>query len=97
MERRHPCKYSESRRIDIVFTQSDAEISIAVKDYGVGFDEKLVEARSLNIESGRGFFNMYERTEYINGHLYVKSAPGEGTTVTLRVPMHSVIYAEETE
>jgi PAS domain S-box-containing protein len=90
-------KYSESRRIDIVFTQSDAEISIAVKDYGVGFDEKLVEARSLNIESGRGFFNMYERTEYINGDLYVKSAPGEGTTVTLRVPMHSVIYAEETE
>jgi PAS domain S-box-containing protein len=90
-------KYSESKRIDVALIQTDTEISIEVRDYGIGFDEKLVEARSLNIESGRGFFNMYERTEYINGQLEVKSDPREGTTVSLRIPMHSTVYAEEAE
>ena len=90
-------KYSGSKRIDVSLVQTDTDISIEVRDYGFGFDEKLVESRGLNIESGRGFFNMYERTEYINGQLDVKSVPREGTTVTLRIPLHTAVFAEETE
>ena len=62
---------------------------------GKGFDEKLVEKRSVNIESGRGFFNMYERTEYINGSLDVKSEPSRGTTITLTVPVKSLVTADQ--
>jgi signal transduction histidine kinase len=65
-----------------------------VRDDGRGFDVKLVEARSMNIDSGRGFFNMYERTEYINGSLAIDSAPGKGTTVVLTVPVRSAVTAE---
>jgi signal transduction histidine kinase len=79
----------------VILVQSDAEIVITVKDDGKGFDEKMVEARSVNIESGRGFFNMYERTEYINGHLDVKSAPGQGTLVTLRIPVSMAVHTED--
>ncbi|HEY3403174.1 MAG TPA: type IV pili methyl-accepting chemotaxis transducer N-terminal domain-containing protein [Ohtaekwangia sp.] len=80
-------KYSGATRIEVLLKQSDTDLVISVQDNGNGFDEELVEARSMNIESGRGFFNMYERTEYINGHLDIKSSPGNGTTVVLSVPV----------
>jgi signal transduction histidine kinase len=79
-------KYSEATRIEVSLEQGERDMMITVQDNGNGFDEKLVEARSVNIESGRGFFNMYERTEYVNGHLNIKSEPGKGTTVSLTVP-----------
>jgi two-component system, NarL family, sensor histidine kinase DegS len=88
-------KYSEASRIDVSLRQSDNFILISVKDNGKGFDEKLVEKRSVNIESGRGFFNMYERTEYINGSLDVKSEPGKGTTITLTVPVKTLVTADQ--
>jgi two-component system sensor histidine kinase DegS len=84
-------KYSGATRIEILLQQTETMVMITVKDEGKGFDEKLVESRSVNIESGRGFFNMYERTEYINGHLEIKSVPGQGTTVTLSVPLKSAV------
>lgn len=87
-------KYSGASRIDVVFDQTDNFVVISVKDNGNGFDEKLVEKRSMNIESGRGFFNMYERTEYINGSLEVKSAPGSGTNITLTVPVKSLVTVD---
>jgi two-component system, NarL family, sensor histidine kinase DegS len=87
-------KYSEASRIDVVYDQTDNFVVISVKDNGKGFDEKLVEKRSMNIESGRGFFNMYERTEYINGSLEVKSAPGSGTNITLTVPVRSLVTVD---
>ena len=71
--------------------QSDDNIIITITDEGKGFDEKIVEARSVNIESGRGFFNMYERTEYINGNLDIKSFPGEGTKLVLTVPLRAAV------
>jgi len=80
-------KYSGAEKIDVVLQHTDATLLLVVKDEGRGFDPKLVEARNTNIESGRGFFNMYERTGYINGKLDIQSGPGEGTTVALSVPL----------
>jgi two-component system, NarL family, sensor histidine kinase DegS len=88
-------KYSGTNKIEVRLKQTESDIVITIKDDGIGFNEKMVEARSMNIESGRGFFNMYERTEYISGHLDIKSAPGQGTTVTLSVPIRSSVAVEE--
>jgi signal transduction histidine kinase len=88
-------KYSDTKSIEVRLSQTENDIVISVRDDGNGFDEKLVEARSMNIDSGRGFFNMYERTEYINGRLDIRSAPGQGTTVTLMVPVRSSMAVEE--
>jgi two-component system, NarL family, sensor histidine kinase DegS len=88
-------KYSDTKTIEVRLSQTETDFIISVRDDGNGFDEKLVEARSMNIDSGRGFFNMYERTEYINGNLDIRSAPGQGTTVTLTVPVRSSMALEE--
>jgi two-component system, NarL family, sensor histidine kinase DegS len=87
-------KYSAAGEIDVFFEQLENHIVVTVKDTGKGFDEKLLASPSLNIESGRGFFNMFERSEYINAKLEIKSAPGLGTTVTLTVPVRNVAVAE---
>lgn len=87
-------KYSEAKRIDVILKQEEGSIIVEVKDDGKGFDTKLVEARSVNFESGRGFFNMYERSEYVNGNLDVITSPGNGTIVRLKVPVSVGLYAE---
>jgi signal transduction histidine kinase len=87
-------KYSEADAIEVRLAQEGDDLIIEVKDRGKGFDTKIVEARSVNIESGRGFFNMYERTEYINGHLSINAEPGKGTKVVLRVPVRSAVMAD---
>lgn len=87
-------KYSGAPKIDVLLKQDENDLVITVNDQGRGFDEKIVEARDVNIDSGRGFFNMYERTEYINGNLEIKSAPGEGTTVRLTVPLRNSAAVE---
>ena len=87
-------KYSQAEMIEVFLRQTDNELTILVKDAGRGFDPKIVEARSVNIESGRGFFNMYERTEYVNGRLEIISDLGKGTTVMLTVPMRNAVLVD---
>ena len=87
-------KYSGAEVIEVLLKQKGDEVIVMVKDEGKGFDTKIVEERSINIESGRGLFNMYERTEYINGSLEIDSRPGKGTIVKLNVPIKTAITLE---
>lgn len=80
-------KYARSEEILVTLSHTREELQITVEDHGQGFDETLLETRKYRIESGHGFFNMYERTEYINGRLDIRSKPGEGTIVKLFVPL----------
>lgn len=88
-------KYSNASRIEVHLQQDEHAFIITVTDEGDGFDEKIIETRDTNIESGRGFFNMYERTEYINGNLDIKSSPGKGTSVKLTVPLRATTAIEQ--
>ncbi len=84
-------KYSQSNSISVSLSHEAENIFIQITDKGVGFDEKILENPDFKIESGNGFFNMFERTEYINGKLEVNSSPGNGTTVRLIVPIKEYI------
>ena len=58
-----------------------------VEDDGCGFDVEEVQS-SYDERSSLGMINMYERAELIDGDLSITSAIGEGTKVTLAVPMN---------
>jgi ligand-binding sensor domain-containing protein/signal transduction histidine kinase len=74
---RHADCSSASVAIGITRNQLLAEI----QDDGCGFD------LSSNWRDGHGLKNMLLRAEQIGGLLNILSAPGEGTRLTLRVPL----------
>jgi signal transduction histidine kinase len=75
-------KHSHASAATVTLTQRGGELTIVVHDNGVGFD--LSEARKT---SGLGLVSMKERMNVIGGQFDIASEPGNGTTVTARVPL----------
>jgi two-component system, NarL family, sensor histidine kinase UhpB len=63
---------------------------VCVHDDGVGF-----EARLPRTAAGQGFgmVSMRQRAEELGGSLQVESAPGEGTTVRVDLPVATALPA----
>ncbi|MCJ7569940.1 MAG: GAF domain-containing sensor histidine kinase [Anaerolineales bacterium] len=60
---------------------SDSDLTLQIIDNGLGF-----EVKSQPDLLGHGLSNMGERARQLGGELDVVSSPGEGTTVTVRIP-----------
>jgi PAS domain S-box-containing protein len=58
------------------------EIQLSIQDNGIGFD--LAEAR---VTPGLGLSSLRERVRLINGTFSIQSRSGEGTFITVRVPL----------
>jgi signal transduction histidine kinase len=65
----------------------DGEMALLeVEDNGVGFD--VSEIQDNYAERGSlGMVNLYERAEMVHGIIGIDSAPGQGTRVTVNIPM----------
>ena len=55
---------------------------LTVSDFGCGFDEGQVAGND-----GLGLASMRERVRLIGGEFTVRSEPGQGTTITARLPI----------
>ncbi|MGQ0521172.1 MAG: sensor histidine kinase [Actinomycetota bacterium] len=64
--------------------EEEGGLLFEVSDTGAGFD------LSRRTAEGAGFVNMGDRVGAIGGSLGVRSAPGEGTTITGRIPIAAV-------
>ncbi|MDX1935027.1 MAG: PAS domain S-box protein [Capsulimonadales bacterium] len=76
-------------RVTVIVQRRQDDVTAMVEDDGPGFD---VEA-TLNQPPGQrrlGIFGMQERAGLAGGTLSIESAPGEGTTVYLRIPLAPV-------
>ncbi len=80
-------KYAESTLILVTISHSEKILSITVDDNGKGFDKKSVKPKP-DKDGGMGLTFMQERIKYINGRLFINSAPEKGTKVTLNVPLN---------
>jgi two-component system sensor histidine kinase UhpB len=65
--------------VELEVAADEKEMELRVSDDGSGFDP-AVRGRGL------GLIGMAERARLVGGELDVRSAPGGGTTITLRVP-----------
>ena len=79
-------KYSEAELVEVRFWTEDNLFVARVQDNGVGFDTEAVN-RDYSSRGSLGMVNMRERADRIDGSLKVESEPGQGTTVTLVVPL----------
>jgi signal transduction histidine kinase len=65
-----------------------------VQDRGRGFDP-VADRKAAG--SHFGLFSVKERMEAMGGRLDLKSAPGQGTTATLVLPLGGMCEAKESE
>jgi signal transduction histidine kinase len=78
---RNAAKHSQAKEVWVEIRQLRDAIRLSIVDKGIGFD-----LRTLKAGRGLGLVSMRERVELISGSLTIKSAPGEGTCVEVRVP-----------
>lgn len=83
-------KYAESNHIIVSLSHSSEMLSIVIDDDGKGFDPKAI-TRVKTGEGGMGMTFMKERIKYINGRLFLSSTKGEGTRVTLNIPLDKAV------
>ncbi len=69
-------------RLSVRSTEDGIELEI--RDNGTGFDPSDLASRD-----GVGLMGMQERAEHLNGHLSVRSSPGQGTAIGVWVPRKS--------
>jgi signal transduction histidine kinase len=79
-------RHAGARQVSVEVSVDRAQILIAVRDDGRGFDP---DARPAVGQSRFGLRTMAERAETLGGTLEVESAPQSGTLVRLRVPLLS--------
>lgn len=84
-------KRVEGGKLIVRIVKKEAYIEISVEDDGVGMEEAFVKERfdkEKNMQSGIGLVNTNLRLKRRYGQgLQIISAPGEGTTVSFRVPI----------
>jgi two-component system, NarL family, sensor histidine kinase UhpB len=73
--------------VELDLDEHEGTAELRVRDDGGGFDPSVVpQEDSGGPGGGLGLVGMAERARLVGGELDVRSAPGGGTTITLRVP-----------
>lgn len=82
-------KHAEARQVEITLTSQDSHFNLIICDDGKGFDLPALR-RSRQENDARpswGLINMRERAEAVRGHFQIESQPGDGTQITVQVPL----------
>jgi signal transduction histidine kinase len=72
-------RHAGASRVEIAVRESDAEVTVEVRDDGEGFDADADAP-------GFGLIGMRERIALVGGRVAVQSVPGDGTTVRAVLP-----------
>jgi signal transduction histidine kinase len=75
-------KYAQASAARIAVQSQSGTLCFTVSDDGTGYDAR-------HTPLGSGLRNMADRLAALGGHLEVRSAPGQGTTVTGHLPIHA--------
>lgn len=83
-------KHSRASTVNLSLDSTDKRIRLRVADNGAGF---AVETAS-NRPTGFGLRGMRERATLLGGTLDVRSAPGKGSSVVLRLPLSATVIVD---
>jgi len=79
-------KHAAASRVSLIAERRGSELRVIVEDDGRGFDTAAAPA-SADGQRRLGLLGMAERAALVTGMLEVESAPGNGTTIYLTVPL----------
>ncbi len=78
-------KHARARNCWIELHEEPRALLVKVSDDGVGFDTQAIRQNYAQ-RGSLGLLNMRERADLIDAIFSIQSQPGNGTTITLRVP-----------
>jgi PAS domain S-box-containing protein len=73
-------RHAQAKSVRVELCQEEENIRLVVTDDGIGFYES-------DLSSSLGILGMKERAQFCGGDVQISSSPGNGTTVTVRVPV----------
>lgn len=73
-------KYSKASHAAIRLSSPEEYAELLISDDGVGFNPRQTP-------QGIGLSNIYERTRYYNGTVEIRTAPGKGCSLEVRIPI----------
>jgi PAS domain S-box-containing protein len=85
-------RHAKAKSVRASLIQENESILLVVEDDGIGF----CETELSNTLGSLGLLGMKERAQFCGGDVQIKSSPGNGTTVTVRVPV-DIPRAERSE
>jgi PAS domain S-box-containing protein len=77
-------KHAGATVVSVIVERRNTEVVVIIEDDGRGFDAESIAEHAAN---RLGFVGMNERAAQFGGKIEVESAPGEGTTVFVRIPL----------
>lgn len=79
-------KHAAATTVEVVIEYAAHEMRVTVRDDGRGFDPEHPSPPDGHLSGGFGVTVMRQRVAAAGGRLVIASAPGDGTTVTVRLP-----------
>jgi len=76
-------RHAQAKSVHVDLVQEDENILLVVQDDGIGF----IESGLSNGLGSLGLLGMKERAQFCGGNVHIASSPGNGTRVTVRVPV----------
>jgi signal transduction histidine kinase len=87
---RNVVRHAQTKHVTVLLSATRGGLHLSIEDDGVGFDAKTGSG-----EARLGIVSMQERVRLAGGSLSIKSAPGHGTRIDLRVPLLDESYRPE--
>ena len=79
-------RHANAKNVDINIQRKDGNILTIIKDNGNGFDYQAV-TQTGSLKKSAGLFGMRERIQLVNGGIYIKTKPGDGTEIQITIPI----------
>jgi PAS domain S-box-containing protein len=79
-------KHAQATHAKLAIVASHANVTLRIEDNGIGFEDKDKDG-TTSAKQGMGLRNMTERVNLLHGKIKIKSKPGWGTKVIVRIPV----------
>lgn len=79
-------KHSKSTKVNIYLIYGDEYLILNIEDNGVGFNSENT-LNNNNRDKGSGLLNLQNRAQVLQADFSIKSIPGKGTNIGIKIPM----------
>ncbi len=80
-------RHSNAKNVFVTLEGSESHLLICMEDDGEGFDIQDLKRHPVEDGRGLGILGMEERVLLIDGEFQLKSEPGNGTKICIRIPL----------